>query len=530
MLRVPDGILGRFEAAMTSAQVDRRERWQYGKWLRYYLDFCSKYQWSPEKHGSLEPFIEKLASKNQSVPQRHQAARAVRLYLDMRQRHDQAADKADATPGPRPAALGHASEAPAQQHAPAPRPATRPQAGGSASHQRAAPLRVRETPPPVRPAPAVAGLAAKPPRGRRQAAQPSRGVAQRVDGPPSVGAVDRAPPRATGASWVKVLDELRNAIRLRNYSPRTSKTYTHWTRRFQTYTRSKPPDQLTTEDVKGFLTKLAVKQNVSASTQNQAFNALLFFFRHVLGKEFGKVEGVVRAKRRRYIPVVLSREEVDRVVAGLEHPFDLVVLLLYGCGLRISEALDLRIQCFNLDENVLTVHDGKGQKDRTVPLPKSLLPRIRGQFARVEAQLREDLGENFAGAFLPRQLEKKYPKAGREFIWQWFFPAKQLTYVQAKGEHRRYHMLDSDVQRAVKRAADETGITKRVTPHTFRHTFASHLLLANVDIRTIQERLGHSDVKTTMIYTHTVPSRTFKDAGSPLDFHPRTEESAGQQP
>ncbi|NCO73969.1 MAG: tyrosine-type recombinase/integrase, partial [Cyanobacteria bacterium] len=154
------------------------------------------------------------------------------------------------------------------------------------------------------------------------------------------------------------------------------------------------------------------------STQNQAFNALLFFFRHVLGREFGKVEGVVRAKRRRYIPVVLSREEVDSVVARLAHPYDLVVLLLYGCGLRISEALDLRIQCFNLDEGILTVHDGKGQKDRTVPLPKMLLPRIRAQFQRVDALRREDLAQGSAGVFLPRQLDKKYPNAGREFVWQ----------------------------------------------------------------------------------------------------------------
>ncbi|MBN1674305.1 MAG: tyrosine-type recombinase/integrase [Kiritimatiellae bacterium] len=243
-----------------------------------------------------------------------------------------------------------------------------------------------------------------------------------------------------------------------------------------------------------------------------------------------RFEGVVRATRRRYIPVVLSRAEIDRVLAHLEPPCDLVVLRLYGCGLRVSEALELRIPCFNLDAAILTVHDGKGQKDRSVPLPKALLPRIRGQFERVAAQRREDLAKNFAGAFLPRQLEKKYPRAGREFIWPWFFPAPRLTLVKATGKYWRYHVLDSDVQSAVKRAADAAGIPKRVTPHTFRHTFASHLLQANVDIRTIQERLGHSDLKTTMIYTHTVPSRTFKDAGSPLDLVARTGEGAGQQP
>lgn len=316
----------------------------------------------------------------------------------------------------------------------------------------------------------------------------------------------------------------------RSYSPATSECYVHWARKFQTFTHGKPPGQLATEDVKGFLTDLAVRRDVAASTQNQAFNALLFFFRHVLGREFGKVDGVVRAKRRRHIPVVLSRDEIDGVVARLEPPIDLVVLLLYGCGLRVSEALGLRIQCFNLDEGILTVHDGKGQKDRTVPLPMSLVPRIRNQFARVATLRREDLSKDFAGAFLPRHLEKKYPNAGREFIWQWFFPAARLTLVEGTGQYWRYHVLESEVQKSVKRAAEAAGIPKRVTPHTFRHSFASHLLQANVDIRTIQERLGHSDVKTTMIYTHTVPSRTRKDAGSPLDLDPRRVPGDGQQP
>ena len=529
MLRVAEEIVRCFDAAMTAAEVDRRERGYYVKWFRYYLDFCAKYRLPSEQDGSLGPFIEKLASKNQSAAQRQQATQAVRLYLDMRQGQCRTADKAGSAAGQRPAAHGRGPETPSQQGAPAHEVGARLRPGVSASPHRQDSLRGREAPAPLPLDPADAGPAAGPPFNRLQPPHPPRGVAQqRPDVAPVEGAADRGSALATGASWGKVLDDLRNTIRLRNYSPRTSETYIHWTRRFQTYTRSKPPDQLATEDVKGFLTELAVKQNVAASTQNQAFNALLFFFRHVIGKEFGKVEGVVRAKRRRYIPVVLSRLEIHRVVGRLEHPYDLVVLLLYGCGLRVSEALELRIQCFNLDEGILTVHDGKGQKDRTVPLPKSLLPRIRDQFARVAAQRREDLAQNFAGAFLPRQLEKKYPNAGREFIWQWFFPAKQLSYVAAKGEHRRYHVLDSDVQKAVKRAADAAGIPKRVTPHTFRHSFASHLLQANVDIRTIQERLGHSDVKTTMIYTHTVPSRTLKDAGSPLDLDPNTDGSDGQ--
>ena len=468
MFRVPDETVRRFDAAMDAAGIEMQERGYYQKWLRYYLDFCDKYRLSSVETGSLAPFLEKLASKNQSDMQRKQASRAIRLFIGMRRASQQESN---------PACVSGPMAAPPPRQVPELLPAI-----------------------------------------KRASEQDRIGQSkQRVPERPRE-AMPLAVREGTGASWAKELESLRNTIRMRNYSPRTSETYLQWTRKFQTFTRSKEPGDLSTEDVKSFLTNLAVRQNVAASTQNQAFNALLFFFRHVLGRDFGKVEGVVRAKRRRYIPVVLSREEVNRVVEQLAYPYNLVVLILYGCGLRISEALDLRIKCFNLEEAILTVHDGKGQKDRTVPLPKVLLPRIRKQFDRVDALRREDLAQGTAGVFLPRNLEKKFPNAGREFIWQWFFPAKQLSVVKATGEQKRYHVLDSEVQKAVKAAADAAGIPKRVTPHTFRHTFASHLLQANVDIRTIQARLGHSDVRTTMIYTHTVPSRTIKDVGSPLDM------------
>jgi len=508
---------------MAAAEVAVQERWYYRKWLRYYLDSCGRHGRPAAEETSLGPFLEKLASKNQSTAQRQQAAQAVRLYLGMLRTACQIGGGGDGggkqTPPPHARPTGSAARPNPSATARGAQPGS---AGPEARDRREAPG-VLEGPPPGPPSPADAGPAASAPVHPPRTPGRDGGPAPRPRMPQPQGAAAPAPSPVTGASWVKELETLRNAIRVRNYSPRTSETYVHWTRKFQTCTRSKPPSQLVTEDVKSFLTELGVRHNVAASTQNQAFNALLFFFRHVLGREFGKVEGVVRAKRRRYIPVVLSRAEVDRVVAHLEHPCDLVVLLLYGCGLRVSQALDLRIQCFNLDEAILTVHDGKGQKDRSVPLPKALLPRIRDQFARVAAQRREDLAKDFAGAFLPRQLEKKYPNAGREFIWQWFFPAPRLTLVKATGKYWRYHVLDSEVQKAVKRAAAAAGIPKRVTPHTFRHTFASHLLQANVDIRTIQERLGHSDVKTTMIYTHTVPSRTLKDVGSPLDLDPSTD-------
>jgi len=278
------------------------------------------------------------------------------------------------------------------------------------------------------------------------------------------------------------------------------------------------PELLTTNDVKEFLTYLAVKQKVSASSQNQAFNALLFFFRHVLNREFGKIDGVVRAKRRPYIPVVLSRDEIDAIIESLHYPYDLVVKLLYGCGLRLFECLNLRIKGFNFDFQILTVHDGKGKKDRTVPLPQIITPDLKAHLEKVKAQHDKDLDEGYAGAFMFDSIEKKYKNSAKEFIWQWFFPAKILTFVPETNEYRRYHLHERHVQKAIKRAVNKAKICKRATAHTFRHSFASHLLQANYDIRTIQELLGHSDVRTTMIYTHTIKSQTNKEAKSPLDF------------
>ena len=321
-----------------------------------------------------------------------------------------------------------------------------------------------------------------------------------------------------GASWQQEYSQLINEIHLRHYSPKTLKSYQSNVRKFQDFTRSKPPESLTTDDVKEFLTFLAVKKQVAASTQNLAFNSLLFFYRHILHKEFGTVNGVVRAKKRPHIPVVLSREEIDMVLQHLEPPYDLIVKLLYGCGLRLFECMGLRVQCLNFDAGIITVHDGKGQKDRTVPMPQSIMPELRIQLATLKELHREDQRKEYAGVFLVNALEKKYKNAAREFIWQWLFPAKQLTRENGTGELRRYHLYVTHVQKAIKRAADDAGVCKRVTAHTFRHSFASHLLQNNFDIRTIQELLGHSDVRTTMIYTHTVKSVTLKEVRSPLDF------------
>jgi integron integrase len=305
---------------------------------------------------------------------------------------------------------------------------------------------------------------------------------------------------STGASWAEVYAKLTQEIKLRHYSSKTLRNYTQWMKHFQTFTRSKDPSSLSSAEVKEFLTHLAVDRKISASTQNQAFNALLFFSRNVLGREFGKIEGVVRAKRRPYIPVVLSREEIDAILAHLAPPSDLVVKVLYGCGLRLFECLQLRVHCLNFDARILTVHDGKGQKDRTVPLPEKIAPELRAHMETLKSLHQSDLDRGYAGVFLVDALEKKYSKAAKEFVWQWFFPAVQLTFVPKTGEYRRYHLHETHVQKAIKEPVGKARICKRASAHIFRHSYASHLLQANYDIRTIQELLGHSDVRTTMIY------------------------------
>ncbi len=323
---------------------------------------------------------------------------------------------------------------------------------------------------------------------------------------------------STNADWTSVYNDLDAEIKIRHYSPKTLKAYRGWVRQFQNFIKSKGPQLLSNTDVKDFLTFLAVKRKVSASSQNQAFNALLFFFRHILKTEFGEIKDVPRAKRRPYIPVVLSRQEIDAIIDNLSHPYELVAKLLYGCGLRLSECLNLRINNFNFDNLILTVHDGKGKKDRTVPLPEKIISDLKKHLDSVISLHENDLASGYSGAFMFDRLEKKYKNAAKELIWQWFFSAKTLTFVPDTREYRRYHLHDTHVQKAIKRAVKKAKILKRASAHTFRHSFASHLLQANYDIRTIQELLGHSDVKTTMIYTHTLQSMTIKEAKSPLDF------------
>ncbi|MEK6697808.1 MAG: integron integrase [Nitrospirota bacterium] len=305
---------------------------------------------------------------------------------------------------------------------------------------------------------------------------------------------------------------------MRGQINRTLKAYADWCRKFQINLKNKPPDALSTTDVKSYLTHLAVTCKVSASTQNQAFNALLFLYRHILKKDFGDHKDVPRAKRSSYIPVVLTRIEVDAVLRHLTQPYDLVVKLLYGCGLRLFECLKLRVQNFNFDEGVLTIMDGKGKKARTVPIPRSIMQELLAQLERVKEAHNEDLKTGYTGVLLDDQLDKKYRNAAKDFIWQWFFPQQNLAFISETRELRRFHLSDKDVQAPLYEAVRKAKLTKRVTSHTFRHSFATHLLQANYDIRTIQTLLGHADVRTTMIYTHCVLSKTIKELASPLDF------------
>ena len=309
-------------------------------------------------------------------------------------------------------------------------------------------------------------------------------------------------------------------IKRRNYSPSTLTTYVKWVQRFGNYTGHMPIDEISAESARDFLTDLAVEGEVVASTQNQAFNALLFLFRHILKRDYELGDSVVRAKVSKYIPTVLTRTEVDAALKELAFPFDLIVSMLYGCGLRLSECLNLRVGDLDFEEGLVIVHDGKGKKDRSVPLPKRLKLGLKKQVGRVAKQLERDLeSPDFGGVFMPESLGKRRAqREAKELQWQWLFPAKTLTHVPKEGRYRRYHSYKQHVSQAIKMAVRKAKIAKQVTAHTFRHSFASHLLAANVDLRTIQELLGHADIKTTMIYTHTVQSRTKKEMVSPLDL------------
>jgi integron integrase len=328
----------------------------------------------------------------------------------------------------------------------------------------------------------------------------------------SVASNTRRPPR--------LLDQLRDAIRRRHYSYRTEQTYLHWVKRFIYSHGKRHPADMGANEVTAFLTHLARERSVAASTQNQALAALLFLYGEVLARKLPWMDGIVRAKRPVRVPVVLTRQEVRALLSQLEGTKWLMASLLYGAGLRLRECLKLRVKDVDFGYRQIVVRDGKGAKDRITMLPAALIEPLRNHLARVKRRHESDLSEGYGEVELPFAIERKYPRAPKDWGWQYVFPSMKLSADPRSGVIRRHHVFDSVLPRALSAAARVAGIAKPVGSHTLRHSFATHLLQSGYDIRTVQELLGHQDVSTTMVYTH-VLNKGGRGVASPLDApHP----------
>jgi integron integrase len=314
-----------------------------------------------------------------------------------------------------------------------------------------------------------------------------------------------------------LLEQLRNEVRKKHYSGRTEDAYADWVARYLRFHSFRDPREIGKEEVEQFLTHLAVERDVAASTQNQALSALLFLYRDVLDIKLDWLDGVVRAKRPKTLPVVLTRDEVAAVLGHLSGENLIAATLLYGAGLRLLECLELRIKDVDFGYRQITVRGGKGNKDRVTVLPAAVEPRLKLHIEDVHVQFEKDLKEGGGYVRLPKALTRKYPNADRAWGWQWVFPAHRHYLDSESGIRCRHHLDESVLQRAVKEAAALTNVKKHLTCHTFRHSFATHLLEDGYDIRTIQELLGHRDVSTTMIYTH-VLNRGGRCVRSPMDI------------
>jgi integron integrase len=314
----------------------------------------------------------------------------------------------------------------------------------------------------------------------------------------------------------KILDQLSDALRLKHYAYSTEKTYVDWVKRYILFHNKRHPAEMGESEIAAFLTHLAVDGQVTANTQTQALSAILFFYRHVLKKELSGQIDLVRAKKPVHLPVVLSKSETLAVLQQLSGEHKLMAQLLYGSGLRLMECLRLRVKDLDFEQRQIVVREGKGMKDRLTVFPTQLHEPLRIQLAQVKQTHADDLAKGYGAVQLPFALERKYPNADKEWGWQYVFPAKSLSVDPRSHITRRHHLDPSSLQKAVKEAVRAVGLAKPASCHTFRHSFATHLLEAGYDIRTVQELLGHKDVKTTMIYTH-VLNRGGLAVRSPLD-------------
>jgi len=314
----------------------------------------------------------------------------------------------------------------------------------------------------------------------------------------------------------KLLDQVRERIRVKHYSIRTETQYLQWIRRFILFHGKRHPREMGGPEVEAFLSHLATAGNVSASTQSQALSALLFLYREVLGVDLPWMDNVVRAKKPKRLPSVLSRSEVGQVLDRMEGTYGLMARLLYGSGMRLMECCRLRVKDVDFARREILVREGKGNKDRVTMLPEALVQPLKDHLAWRRRLYEDDVAQGMAEVFLPDALARKYPNAGTEWAWQYVFPAGSYSTDPRSGHVRRHHIDEKLLQRAMKRALAKSGIAKLATPHTLRHSFATHLLESGYDIRTVQELLGHSDVSTTMIYTH-VLNKGGRGVVSPLD-------------
>ena len=314
----------------------------------------------------------------------------------------------------------------------------------------------------------------------------------------------------------RLLDQVRHVLRRKHYSLRTEEAYVGWIRRYVLFQHKQHPRDLGAADVEAFLTDLAVQQHVAASTQNQALSALLFLYTEVLQQPLDRPINAVRAKQPAHLPTVLTWEEAHAVLNAMTGMQQVMAKVLYGSGLRLMECVRLRVKDIDFAYQQITVRDGKGAKDRVTMLSDSLIAPLQEHLQRVKLIHAQDLRAGYGHVYLPFALERKYPNANRAWAWQYLFPSARLTFDTPTGTFRRWHCAESSLQRAVKAAIQKAGIHKHASCHTFRHSFATHLLEDGYDIRTVQELLGHKDVKTTMIYTH-VLNRGGRGVRSPLD-------------